>query len=210
VTGRENERRKTGMKSAIVACAVVLCLSAPALAATGIGGFTYDIALPTGDTKDYADNTSFRGFGVEARWFRSKHTAIGFTWHWNVFHQQLTGTYEVDNGRVTGHQFHRIYSSPVLLTYYLQWGDAKYSKGTLYYVGLGAGAYWMEKRLEVGTGIHQTTNWHVGLCPELGFYYGLSFNAYLNISARYNYAFRSGQSTSQSYFCMCLGIAWAR
>jgi hypothetical protein len=198
------------MRSAIVAGLMALCFAAPVLAETGVGGFTYDISMPTGDTEDFAGNISFRGFGVEARWFRSKHTALGFTWHWNVFHKQTDGTWEVENGHVTGHQFHRIYSSPVLLTYYYQWGDAKYSKGTLWYAGLGAGAFWIEKRLEVGTGVHQATNWHMGVCPEVGMYYGLSFNAYLNVAVKYDYAFRSGEDTSQSYLCVCTGIGWVR
>ena len=198
------------MKSALIAAVLTLCLAVPALAVKGIGGFTYDVSIPTGDTQIYTDNTSFRGFGIEARWFRDGHTAVGFTWHWNVFHQQFDGTWDVKNGNVTGHQFHKVYSSPVLLTYYYQWGDAEYGAGWLYYIGLGGGGYWVEKTLEVGTGVHQTTNWHVGLCPELGFYYGLSFNAYLNLSAKYNYAFKSGDNTSQSYLCICLGLGWVR
>jgi outer membrane protein len=198
------------MKSPIIAALLLLCLAAPALALTGIGGFTYDLSMPVGDTEDFAGRMSIRGLGMEARWFRGEHTALGFTWHWTVFHEQYDGTWEVENGHVTGHQFHRIYSSPVLFTYYYQLGNAEYGTGTLYYAGLGAGAYWIEKKLEVGTGAHQTTNWHFGFCPELGFYYGLSFNAYLNLSIKYNYALKSGDNTGQSYLSLGLGIAWVR
>ncbi len=198
------------MRTAIVAGILVLGLAAAARAGNGIGGFTYDISVPVGETGEFTRGTSFRGLGVEARWFRGEHTAVGFTWHWNVFHEQLDGTWQVKNGDVTGHQFHRVYSSPVLLTYYYQWGDARYGKGTMYYVGLGAGAYWIEKRLEFGTGVYQTTNWHIGLCPEVGLYHGLSFGAYLNLGVKYNHAFKSGDNTSHSYPSLCLGIAWVR
>lgn len=198
------------MRAACVAAALLILIPGPVQAMTGIGGFTYDVSLPTGATRDFADNVSFKGYGVEARWFRSDRRALGLTWHYNAFHQQINGTWAVDNGHVTGHQFHSIHSSPVLLTYYLQWGDTKYSRGSLWYVGLGAGAYWIEKELEVGTGTHKSTNWHIGLCPEFGLYYGLSFGAYLNVAAKYNYAFKSGRDTGQSYFYLSLGIAWAR
>ncbi len=198
------------MKSAIMAGLLVLGLAAPALAVTGIGGFTYDVSIPDGEAGGFTDNTSFRGFGIEARWFRGEHTALGFAWHWNVFHQQMEGTWEVENGHVTGHQFHRVYSSPVLLTFYYQWGNARYGSGWLYYAGLGGGGYWVKNEVEVGTGIHQATAWQLGLCPELGLYYGLSFNAYLNLSAKYNRAFESGGHKGRAYFCLCLGIAWVR
>ena len=198
------------MKSAIIAGALLLGLALPVLAARGIGGFTYDVSAPTGETADFADKLSLRGFGMEAKWFRGEHTAVGFTWHWNVFHRQLNGTCEVENGHVTGHQFHRIYASPILVAYYYHWGDIRYGRGTMYYGGMGGGAYWVERRLEVGTGAHQWTTWHMGLCPEVGLYHGLSFGAYLNVSARYNYAFKSGDAPSQSYFCFCLGVAWAK
>ena len=198
------------MRPAFIAAALLLLIPAPVPAITGIGGFTYDISLPAGATRDFAENVSFKGYGVEARWFRSNHRALGFSWHYNAFHQRADGTCAVDNGHVTGHQFHSVYSSPVLLTYYCQWGDTRYGRGSLWYLGLGAGAFRIEKKLEVGTGTHVSTNWHVGLCPEIGLYYGLSFGAYLNIAAKYNYAFKSGRETGQSYFCLCLGIAWAR
>lgn len=198
------------MRLAVAATLLILGLTSQALAAVGIGGFTYDVSIPATETREYTSKASFRGIGIEARWFRSPNTALGFTWHWNVFHEAGGGTWEIENGHVTGHNFRRIYASPLLLTYYYQWGSVEYGASPLWYVGLGGGAHWIEKRLEVGTGIYQTTNWHFGVCPEAGVYYSLSFNAYLHVGVKYNYALKSGENTSQSYLSLTLGIAWAR
>jgi hypothetical protein len=197
------------VKVPIAATVLVICLASPLLAATGIGGMTYEISLPSGDTRDFTGGASFRGMGVHARWFRTPTSAIGFSWDWNVFHEQGYGTREVDPGHVTGHNFRRVLSSPILLTYHLLWGSVDYGKSPLWYAGLGAGGFWIEKKLEVGSGIIQTANWHAGVCPEAGVYYYLSFNAFINLAVRYAYAFKSGDDTSQSYISFIIGIAWA-
>jgi len=199
------------MKSVGLSILMLLSMTVPALALIGIGGFTYDVSLPAGETKDYTDNVSFRGLGLEARWFRSDNTAIGFTWHWSTFHEQGGGTWPVEDGHVTGHNFRRIRCSPVLAVLYFEMGDIEYgARGPLYYAGIGAGVFWIEKRMEIGTGAYQTTRWHFGFAPEAGFMYGVGFNTHVQFGVKFNYALKSGDNTGHSYLTAIIGVSWAR
>ena len=157
-----------------------------------------------GDSKDYIGKTSFRGIGIEWRKQVADQFSAGLSFDWNVFNEVRTEVAEIDRGHVSGTQNRTINAFPMLVTGHY----GLVSKGDFRpFVGLGAGAFFIEKKL--GLGIYSLTesNWHFGLAPEVGFLYTIGFNTNLFVSVRYNYALEAGDTGSQSYVGINLGFA---
>ena len=65
------------------------------------------------------------------------------------------------------------------------------------YAGAGAGAYIINKTTDMGLYRRQNKNWHFGLYPEAGILVQMGREAYFNLGARYNHAFKAdGESHS--------------
>ena len=87
---------------------VLVCFLIPqnqGFAQKWFGAATYQISFPTGDTKNFTDNTSFRGFGLDFRYTLNKSTTVGMTFGWNVFYERTNETFELgteNSGAITG------------------------------------------------------------------------------------------------------------
>ncbi|MCK4751718.1 MAG: hypothetical protein KAT15_31900, partial [Bacteroidales bacterium] len=103
-------------------------------------------------------------------------------------------TYELDNLRLYGKRYNYINAFPLMAAgrYYLRPGAALRP-----YVGAGLGAYIINKTTDFGLYREQNKNWHFGIYPEAGFIVQMGQEAFFNVAARYNYAFKSaGESHS--------------
>ena len=161
---------------------------------SGLFQVTYNMAAPMGDTKDFTDGYSWRGFNIGGRWFVNKNLSWGLNFGWNIFDQKITGTTEIENGAATGTQIRYLNSWPMMLNTHYYFGS-KYSFRP--YVGLNAGTYYIYERLDFGIYTIDRDNWHFGLAPELGFTYPVS-ESLLLVNLQYNYAFASGTSIGGS------------
>ena len=63
------------------------------------GAATYQISFPTGDTKNFTNNTSFRGVGLDFRYTIQKSTTVGIAFGWNVFYERTDETFELKMSR---------------------------------------------------------------------------------------------------------------
>lgn len=196
------------MKYAL-AILLLLALCSSVQAFDSMGGVTYNMSFPLGDTRDFIDATSWRGWGLEGRWFNNENVSFGLSWHWTSFHQQAQGTWPVEGGHVTGSQFRRISTSPFLVNAHYHFVNTRdrYQK-YIPYLGFGLGAYWIETRHEIGVFVYEERNWHFGLAPEGGMFVNLKHETYLMITLRYNYAFKSGSADSMQYVALALGLAY--
>ncbi len=187
----------------ISAILIVLLMSFAVNAQHSFFGMSYDVSIPMGDTKEYISGAQWRGFGLEGRWYTSKTTSLGFSWDWNVFHDTVLETVNVENRAITGNQSRTINSFPFLLTGHYYLGD----KGITPYIGLGVGTYLIKKRLDLGIYGLDDDKWHFGVAPELGimFPFDLGFN--LHVKVRYNYALKAGDAEAQSYLGINIGFA---
>jgi len=175
------------------------------------GVLTYGISIPTADTKEWISDASFRGFGFHGRRMISDNTSWGVSWDWSTFNMPTDGTIQIDNGAVTGHQHRIMYSMPILVNYHYYFKDAKVSSDeTIPFVGIGAGTYWIKQVLEIGVIAIEDSNWHFGISPDFGVKIPVSFYSDLVVGARYNYAFESGNTPSQSYWTLYLGLGYSR
>lgn len=193
----------------ILAIVLVCMLVSGAQAQRSLFGITYDVSIPLGDMSDYIDKTSWRGFGLEGRWFYRPQITFGLDWAWHTFHMQSDETIEIENGAATGHQFRRIYASPILFTmhYYLQELDDRQPYNI--YAGLGIGTYWIEEKLDLGIVTITDSNWHFGLAPEVGLMYQVKYDTYFYFNCKYNYAFSTSGSIDYSFLGLNVGFIYS-
>ena len=156
------------MKKAF-ASILILFTAQAVRAQTNVFTLQYNVSVPVSEMTDYIDDASFRGLSADWRWFniRKTHLAAGFSLGWQVFDQGATGTFQLDNGAVTGVQKRYLNTFPMLITgyYYFStaWRDPKI------YVGGGVGAYYVIQNFDLGVNRLEASNWHFGAAPEVGF-----------------------------------------
>lgn len=170
------------------------CLLLPAYngyAQQNLTALTYSVSGLGGDAKDYINEVSWRGLGLEYRRFNFEETSsIGFYLGWNVWDKRTAGTFTVDYTTLTGTQRRYINSVPFLLTGHYYFGN---TNSLQLYVGGGAGAYFIVQTFQIGVGQFEKETWHLGLAPEAGLLYPLS-EVHVLLNLKYNYAFASGES----------------
>ena len=205
------------MKKSIIAIIAVVILAGAwsgAKAQDNITSVTYQVSVPLGDLENYIGKTSWIGWGIEGRHFRSPDSKItlGFSFAWHVFDDELTTTTQVNNGAVTGYQQRYVNSLPFLVTadYYLDRTVGKIKP----YVGVGAGAYYVVEQLNIGVYKDEESTWCFGLEGEAGLQWPVSDVEGL-IAVRYHYAIDAGQTYSGAdedfaYFTAVIGVAYAR
>ncbi len=185
---------------------LLLVLSISAHAQDMFGGITYEVAFPTGDTKDYTNSTSWRGIGIEGRKIVGDNLTAGLALRWQVFHKSLSGVTEVlEAGAITGSQNRTINAFPMLVTldYYI--GDGDRMKP---FVGLGAGALYTKSRTEMGIYYVENSRWHFCLAPELGFTTPVGYDVDFLASGRYTYGTKT-DDMGVSYVSIAVGFLWA-
>ena len=180
-----------------------LLIASPAGAQEWWMGGSYGVTFPSGKTKTFTDNTSFRNFAFEARKVVNDNATVGTYIGWSVMDHKTTTTAEIENIAVTGEQYRYNNIFPLLLNAHYYLGEAGRARP---YVGAGAGAYVWERRLEIFTVALTDYRWHFGFMPEAGVVLPVKWNTRAIVAARYNYAFASGDQPEQSYWQLSLGL----
>ncbi len=72
------------------------------------------------------------------------------------------------------------------------------------YVGLGVGAYYTRREIDIGYTNFVNEGWHFGLAPEVGVTIDAGDFAVL-VSARFNYAFEAGSLPQELFFTFNVG-----
>jgi len=163
---------------------------------------SYQVSFPEGDTKDFTDATSYRGFGLEGRWFVGPDLTAGLAFNWNLFFESSDNPVDIPNGTVSGKQDRVINAFPFYVTTHYYMGPAH-----MFYAGLGAGLVPMTERLDIGLHTYSNTSWHVGVAPEIGISYEVGYHARAVLALQYNYAFEA-EDTKLEYWAMKIGIAY--
>ena len=176
------------------------------------GVATYQISFPAGDTKNFTDEISFRGFGLDFRYTVRQNTTVGMAFGWNVFYQRTTKTaqLETDNpGAITGTQDRYLNAFPIMANAHYYFGDRG---GIRPYVGLNAGGYYMVQRFSIGIVSLQKDEWQWGIAPEAGVIIPMDRDWAVMVNGKYNYAFTGksplGEDIKHSYASLNIGIVW--
>jgi outer membrane protein W len=165
----------------------------------------YMISLPMGDTQDYIEKASFRGFGFETGKFINDNIAIGFGLAWNVFNENISNEFiQSGNLTISGKQFRYVNSFPIYInsSYYFSEEDAKIKA----YAGLGIGTLSKIQRTDIGIYTFEDKQWHFALYPHAGVLFALGPDAHINLNARYHQAFAAGDSDAVQYLTINLGL----
>lgn len=190
--------------------AIILIMSTAAFAQDYFTGVGWTIGFPYGEnTADFISNTSYRGFYMEGRKFTSKNLSFGMSFGWNVFHQLVEEDFNYGNDKVgatvSGKQNRSLNFFPILLTthYHL-----RKSRKFMSFVGIGAGTYYINERVDIGIYSFGNDNWHFALAPEFGVTFRMGYHMDGLISLKYNHAFESGKGSQHSFIGLNIGIAY--
>ncbi len=199
----------------ILLTALIVIVAFGAQAQTGIFGIHYSIGMPMGEFKsDYIGKASFRGMGLEGRWFLNDNFTLGGSVDWQVFYEE-EGPQVFDEKvqfegaeqpvTVYGKKYKYVNAFPIMVTGFYHFGQDGDIRP---YVGTGLGTASMLKRTDLGLFTDDNTTWHFALAPEVGVLIPLSLNTAISAAATYNMAFKSGDSLNYSWLTFKIGFAF--
>lgn len=171
--------------------------------------FTYNMAVPSGPTRRYVSDFSWRGLGVDARFPLRPYVTGSVNVGWNLLHDQTNNPFVFDRGAASGLQFRDLQAMSLLggAQVYLAPLTLDSAATTVRpYVGLLTGGILVERRTDLGLfTILEDQNWHLGFAPQAGLIATVrGFNILLD--ARYTYGVPSGGG-KVSFFGMNVGVA---
>jgi hypothetical protein len=192
----------------MIAAVIGLVPLAASQAQVGMGAVTWNVSDGLGDTGDFISDISYIGFGIEGRSYIAKSFTIGVEFSWQVWDEQSTDAIEIEGGTLTGKQFRYINAFPMLATLDLYAGEIHNFR---MFLGVGVGAYYIMKRLQIGLANLEDKDWFFGGGPEFGFL--IPWNeVYFLASARMNYAVRNFSDTedAEMWWTAKIGVAYDR
>lgn len=168
----------------------------------------YIVSFPTASTSDFVDgNVSFRGLGIEWDWRTgSSDLHLGLSLRWLYFRDvQDQGTFTVDNTTATGRLYRAVDSFPV--AFHLKYPFGSLGGKVLPYVGLGVGATYSIRDLELGVISRNDIRWSFLLAPEAGMHFNFSPNSSRSLvfGVRYDAGFGTNAVSNLS---LALGIGF--
>lgn len=188
-----------------VTIGILASLSGPAQAQEWRWGVAYGFAAPVGNTREFADDFSWRNISIEGRRvFPDRNMSVGLTASWNVFAEDGYRTSQLPgvDGALSGYQYRYTNAFPLYL-------NAHYYLGRPYgprpFVGLNLGTIIMDERIEVGLVAVSETNWHLAGAPEVGVVIPHGRQTWF-LSGRYHAAAAAGSFSNQGYFTLSLGL----
>jgi hypothetical protein len=171
-----------------------------------IWSFTYDIGIPFSETKEFADQVSWRGLALNMDRFVGENIAVGLGFSWSTFlEKEPDSYYETDELLIHGTQVRYINTIPLLARFsWYQSVNLDHS----FYGTLGVGTAWQETRREIGTFSFVGNYWQFAMSPEVGYIFPVGMS-YLTTKVRYVHGFKtSGGAPTLSYMGIGLGFAW--
>lgn len=168
----------------------------------------YTIGVPTGETKDFISETSFRGFGIEFGKYVKEDISASILVGWNTFYEALPkATYPIDNGEVRGQQYRYLNSMPILVNG--QWHlDVSEKIKLSSHLGMGVGTYYNKQRTDMGIYSVSSSSWQFGFAPQAGFSIPVSGATLLNLGVVYNYALKTSNIGAQQWLAVNIGFGF--
>lgn len=181
------------------------------------GAATYQVSFPLGDTKDFIEDVSWRGFGLDFRYTVEKNVSVGFVTGWNIFYEQVDETTELTGsvpGAITALSNRYTNFIPVMLNAHYYMGE----KGKMRpYAGLCAGGYYVDQEMQIGIADVINDSWEWGVAPELGVIIPVQRDLGVIVAAKYNYIFTDEavfegtqleRTFQNSYWGIAVGVVW--
>lgn len=173
----------------------------------GIWNFDWNIGIPLGETADFIDQPSFRGFSVEGKGFVTDNMTVGGQAGWQTFYQDFGWVTEAvgETGTVYGYKRRYLNAVPIMVSW-----DYYFMQGLVMpYLGFGVGTYYMESRNFLGSYYIQGDDWHFGLAPEVGVAVPFgSGTAGVNVNVKYNMAAKTKDNPAYGWLGVNIGFSY--
>lgn len=180
--------------------------AAGSLGAQTIGRVTYTTALPTGSTKDYIGEFSWRGITFEPGKFVRDNVSVGLSLGWTVFNEVTDEAVDISEAvAAQGTQYRYLNAFPVMGQVLLHRNNPR---GGSVYLGVNAGTYFIERRTDFSVVSAIEDNWHFGLAPQLGVMFPMGYGrGHGVVDVKYNHAFTAGDR-EYSWWTFSIGFAY--
>ena len=148
------------------------------------GIINYGISFPTGNTKDYINNTSFRGFGFEFGKYVTPNLALGLSFNWHVFYERNSERISLENADISGVQDRYINNFPLMVSArYIFAHNAPIHP----YIGLNVGIYRFLQTMNIGIYTFEAGTWQFGLAPKIGIFVPIGHDTMFMLSGTYQW-----------------------
>lgn len=168
------------------------------------GALNYIISSPLSGTRDFTDDVSFLGFGIESFRRTTDNFGVGFSFSWVHMGDEQDGTFTVDNAAITGRKATAIDVFP-----FLAMGRfLPKPRGTVNpYLGAGIGPMYESRQLQVGAFGSDDYGWQLALAGEAGVAIARGGDpGGFNLSVRYVAGVGSDSIPATSYISVNIGI----
>jgi len=194
------------MKNIFVTILLVFTLSVFAKAQNYLVSFNYAITVPLGNTSDFINQASGRGFVFEYQKFVNTNWAIGIeVGHTTLYKREQEKVYTEGTASLSGVQYRYQYSWPILINanyYALRTGLIRP------YAGLGIGTMASHRKIDMGIFTSDKTHWQFAVKPEIGTLIQPNANMAFRVGAKYLLGLESQNLKGQSNLNFSIGIVF--
>ncbi len=167
----------------------------------------WDMAIPTGQTRDFISNGTFKGISIDYRHCYRNNFIIGGRTGWTGFYENK-GLTDIENGitKVYSRLEHKINAAPILFVVDYMVPSNKF----ITYAGIGVGGYFINSLVSSDKlGNKNTNTFHFGVSPEVGITIPFIISNFgLNVSTRYNFVLKTSKTTNFSWFDFNIGLSF--
>jgi len=206
-------RRLAVMKFAITLL-LLLVMASATYAGDHIYALTYEATMPAEDTKDFIDEMSPFGAGIEIKGFDNPYPSglsFSLSVHFNAFSSEVSyaapGAYLLTAAEGDNMEQRDMFVAPVLAHADYHFTLLRDEPPAVPYIGLGVGAYWIKVKTEMGEAKTDCASVQFGFAPEAGVMIPVSPEALLMVGVRYNYTFNSDEP-GQQFWTLALGVGY--
>lgn len=194
------------MKNILTTIIFIFAFSVFANAQNSLFSFNYSVTVPLGNTSDFIDQVSGRGFVFEYQKFIDPHWAIGIeAGHTTLYKREENKVYTEGTASLSGVQYRYQYSWPILATanyYALRTGLIRP------YAGVGIGTMASQRKIDMGIYTSDRTHWQFAIKPEVGTLIQPNPNMAFRVGAKYLMGFESSDLVGQSNLNFSFGIVF--
>lgn len=195
-------------KSILLIAFLVMIISENATAQNSMLSLNYAVSIPIGNTSDFIDQASGRGFVAEFQVFTKRNITFGGELgHFTLYKRELNKIYTEGSASLSGVQYRYQQSYPIFATgtYFATTEGSVKPYGSL---GLGTIAH--NRRIDMGIFSSEDTYWQFALRPEIGILIAPSDSFGFKIGAKYYQSFASSGLDGQSNIGLNFGFVFIR
>jgi hypothetical protein len=195
-------------KLILLSTLLVILIAEKVTAQKSMISLSYNVSVPTGNTADFIDQASGRGFVAEYHKFINRNIAYGAELgHYTLYKRELEKVYTEGTASLSGVQYRYQQSYPIMVSgsYFA------FTEGMLKsYGSLGVGMIAHNREIDMGIFGSQNTYWQFAVRPELGILIEPSEYVAFKIAAKYYQSFSGGGLSNQSNLGLNFGIVFIR